>query len=367
MRDLSIHENDLIVATHGRSFWILDDITPLRQIGTEVTRASAILFRPAEAYRVRRDTNTDTPLPADEPAGENPPDGAVLDYFLKKPAEGSVTLEILDSRGQLVRRYSSADPPERTQEQLEKELIPIYWLREHKALSTEAGMHRWVWDLHYSEPVSTEHEYPISAVPRDTPWYPAGPLALPGHYSERFSANGQSHTVPLTVKMDPRVKATVGQLEKEFELETRLCSMATHSSEAVIQARSVREQLKKLSGQASQPLLGMIDALDKKVAAILEGEQNPSSSVASNRALGAANGDALALYSQVGNADAAPTAAQIEATSKLGADLVPLMKQWDEVKSADLPKLNQRLHMAKSMEVRPDLPPEEEETGHNEE
>ena len=134
MRDLWIHENDLIVATHGRSFWILDDITPLRQIGSELTNASATLFQPAQAYRVRRDTNTDTPLPPDEPAGENPPDGAVLDYFLAKPADGPVTLEILDSRGLVVRKYSSADQPERTPQQLEKELIPLNWLRPYKKL-----------------------------------------------------------------------------------------------------------------------------------------------------------------------------------------------------------------------------------------
>ncbi len=366
MRDLWIHENDLIVATHGRSFWILDDITPLRQIGSELTNASATLFQPAQAYRVRRDTNTDTPLPPDEPAGENPPDGAVLDYFLAKPADGPVTLEILDSRGLVVRKYSSADQPERTPQQLEKELIPLYWLRPYKALSTEAGMHRWVWDLHYSTPVSTGHGYPISAVPHDTPWSPLGPLAVPGQYSVRLNANGESHTVLLTVKMDPRVKVPATQLDQQFDLESRLVSMVTHTSEAVIQARSVREQLKKLSGQASGALLDAINALDKKVAAILEGEPTPSSTAA-KRALGAANGDAGSLYDEVGNADAAPTVAQLEATTKLEADVVPLLKQWDEIKAADLLKLNRQLHAAKLLEVRPNLPPEQEESENNEE
>jgi hypothetical protein len=142
--------------------------------------------------------------------------------------------------------------------------------------------------------------------------------------------------------------------------------MVTHTSEAVIQARSVREQLKKLSGQASGALLDAINALDKKVAAILEGEPTPSSTAA-KRALGAANGDAGSLYDEVGNADAAPTVAQLEATTKLEADVVPLLKQWDEIKAADLLKLNRQLHAAKLLEVRPNLPPEQEESENNEE
>ena len=367
MRDLGIHENDLIVATHGRSFWILDDITPLRQISAKVAEADAYLFRPAEAFRVRRDTNTDTPLPPDEPAGENPPDGAVLDYFLARPVSGPVTLDILDDRGKVVRRYSSADQPERPQKQLERELIPIYWLREHKALPTEAGMHRWVWDLRYPTPVSTEHEYPIAAVPHDTPRYPLGPLAVPGQYTVRLNANGQSYTVLLTVKMDPRGKISAAQLEQEFDLESRLVSLVTRSSEAVMQARSVREQVKNLSGEATGALLELVKQLDKKVATILDGEQNPSSSVPPNQALGAANSGAIALYKEVEKADAAPTSAQIEATAKLESDLGQLMKRWDEVKAGEVPGLNQQLNSAKLPEVRPDLPPQQEETGSNEE
>jgi photosystem II stability/assembly factor-like uncharacterized protein len=366
MRDLCIHDNDLIVATHGRSFWILDDITPLRQIGTALASADAYLFRPAEAFRVRRNTNTDTPLPPDEPAGENPPEGAVLDYFLPKPANGPITLEILDDRGNLVRRYSSADQPERSAQELEKELIPAYWLREPKALSIEGGMHRWVWNLRYPTPVSTQQEYPIAAVPHDTPRYPLGPPALPGQYAVRLSANGRSYSVPLTVKMDPRVMITSAQLEQEFALESRLVSLVTRSSEAVTQARSVHEQLKKLSGQASAALLEQINALDRKVAAILDGEQNPSSSEPPNRSLDVANKDTIALYKEMETADAAPTAAQVKATAELETDLGERMKHWDDVKAAELPALNRQLNSGKLPEVRPDLPPDQRETGNNE-
>ena len=153
MRDFGIHENDLIVATHGRSFWILDDITPLRQLADAKADSDAYLFKPEAAYRVRRSTNPDTPIPPDEPAGKNPPDGAILDYFLAQPAARPVTLEIVDAQGKVVRRYSSGDKPEVSQAELEKQLIPLYWIRMQKILSASAGMHRWVWDLHYPRPI----------------------------------------------------------------------------------------------------------------------------------------------------------------------------------------------------------------------
>src|SRR6185437_1255998 len=194
MRVLWVHDNDLVVATHGRSFWILDDIAPLRQINTETAEADVHLFQTAPAYRVRRDNNTDTPLPADEPAGENPPDGALLDYYLNAPASGAVTLEILDSHGKLVRRYSSTDRPDRSPEELQKEMIPAYWLKPFASLSTTAGMHRWVWDLRYAPPTTTQHEYPISAIPYRTPRYPLGPLVLPGSYTVRLTADGKTQT-----------------------------------------------------------------------------------------------------------------------------------------------------------------------------
>ena len=233
MRDLGIHDSDLIVATHGRSFWILDDITPLRQLAESMAKSDAYLFKPEAAYRVRRSTNPDTPIPPDEPAGQNPPDGAILDYFLTQPASGPVTLEIVDAQGKLVRRFSSTDKPEVTQAELEKQLIPLYWIRMPKILSASAGMHRWVWDLHYPSPASLQHTYPISAVPYDTPRTPQGPIALPGEYTTRLAVNGHTFTASLTLKMDPRVTASPADLEKQFDLEMRLASELTTSTEAV--------------------------------------------------------------------------------------------------------------------------------------
>ena len=213
----------------------------------------AHLFTPAPAYRVQRDTNTDTPLPPDEPAAANPPDGAVIDYYLAHASSAPVTLEILDAHGQLVRKFSSADKPDVTEADLKKQLIPLYWLRPFRSLSADAGMHRWVWDLHYPAPDSTRHEYPISAIPGDTPRYPLGPTALPGSYTARLTANGKSYTAPFTVKMDPRVKISAAGLEKKFQLEMRLASLLSQTSQAVMQAGSIRDPLQKLSQQATGP------------------------------------------------------------------------------------------------------------------
>src|SRR5208337_4354789 len=233
MRDLWIHGNDLLVGTHGRSFWVLDDISPLREASTELAQ-STHLFTPAPAYRVQRDTNTDTPLPPDEPAAANPPDGAILDYYLPAAA-GSVTLEILDAQGKLVRRFSSTDQRGPTQEELQKQLIPLYWVRKRGRLPTDAGMHRWVWGLHYPAPTSVRHDFPSAAIPHDTPRYPLGPTVLPGNYTVRLTVDGKTFTAPLTVKMDPRIKTSPAALEKKFAVETRLASLLSESSLALLQ------------------------------------------------------------------------------------------------------------------------------------
>jgi photosystem II stability/assembly factor-like uncharacterized protein len=349
MRDLGIHDSDLIVATHGRSFWILDDITPLRQLADSMAKSDAYLFKPEAAYRVRRSTNPDTPIPPDEPAGENPPDGAILDYFLTQPASGPVTLEIVDAQGKLVRRFSNTDKPEVTQAELEKQLIPLYWIRMPKILSAGAGMHRWVWDLHYPSPASLQHQYPISAVPYDTPRTPQGPIALPGEYTTRLAVNGHTSTASLTVKMDPRVTASPGDLEKQFDLEVHLASELTVSTEAVTQARSVVDQLHKVGNQ-SGALSESIKALDQKVGTILRGS-TPAVPGASEPTLTRASAAVDALYTSVGQADAAPTTAQINAAADTERDLSALMKRWEEIKNTDLAALNRQLKSSNLPEI----------------
>ncbi len=261
VRDLAIHEDDLIAATHGRSFWILDDITPLRQANT------AGLFIPQKAIRLRWNRNTDTPLPPEMSAGQNPPDGAIIDYALRGNS-GPVALEIYDSKNRLVRRYSSEDKPEVTEQQLQNELnVPTYWVRPPKILSPEAGMHRFVWDLRYSPPNAPSHDYPIAAIYHDTPREPRGPLVIPGEYTIKLIAGGKTYTKPLTVIMDPRVKTSLAALEQQLTLSLRLVKIMAQSRAPL--GREAAHVYEVIQGSDNAPTTQAVAAV-----ATLEAQQN---------------------------------------------------------------------------------------------
>lgn len=205
MRDLAVHEDDLIVATHGRGYWVLDDITALRQITDEVANASAFLFRPADAVSVPPGSDNGTPQPRDEPLAENPPNDAMIDYYLKSAAQGPVTLEILDPSGETIRRYSSED---RTPPVDPSTLnIPAFWRPTPEPLSAAAGMNRWVWDLRPT-PASPQGGGPGGAGAGGGFGGRGGPPpVLPGRYTVRLTVNGKSYAQPVLVKMDPRATA----------------------------------------------------------------------------------------------------------------------------------------------------------------
>ncbi len=371
MRDLWIHENDLIVATHGRSFWILDDIAPLREAAGSLTqplaKTEAHLFTPAPAYRAPRDTNTDTPLPPDEPAAANPPDGAVIDFYLPRGASGPVNLEILDAKGQLIRRYSSTDQPEVSEADLKKQLIPLYWLRTPRILPTTSGMHRWVWDLQYPPPTSARHDYPIAAIPHDTPRFPPGPTVLPGEYTVRLTANGKSYTAPLTVKMDPRVKTSPASLERKFAVETKLASIVSLTSAAVLQAGSLRDQLQKLEEQSDAAHKDAIEKFQKKLAEILGASSGTSAPPPDQVTLSRVNAQAGTLYAQIWPTDAEPTSSQMEARAVTERGSETVIKRWDTFKATDLLELNRELRDAQLPEIRLQLNPHQEESQTDEE
>ncbi|MGH9407909.1 MAG: WD40/YVTN/BNR-like repeat-containing protein, partial [Vicinamibacterales bacterium] len=222
IRDLYIKDDDLLAGTHGRGFWILDDITALRQWTAAQTMgpaADAYLFKPETATRVDFDKNTDTPLPADEPAGQNPPDGAIIDYYLKGPAQGVVTLDVLDRAGKVVRAYKGDEvaPPI-----ADEDNTPAYWIRPVRVLSAAAGLHRFVWDLHYSPPAGHPKSYSIAATPHDTAADPRGPWVVPGTYTVRLTVSGSTFSRPLTVRMDPRIKTNALALQQQFALARRV-------------------------------------------------------------------------------------------------------------------------------------------------
>ena len=219
IRDLVIKDDDLVVGTHGRGFWILDGISSLRQIAGTTFDAGAVLFKPGAATRFEWNKNTDTPLPPWEPAGQNPPDGAILEYFLERPATGAVTLEILDAGGATIRRYASTD---KAPEIRDVGNVPHYWIRPTPILSADAGLHRFVWDMHYPPPAGATPTYSIAATPGDTAADPKGPWVVPGTYTVKLTANGASHTQPLVVKMDPRVKSGALALQQQFTIAKRV-------------------------------------------------------------------------------------------------------------------------------------------------
>jgi photosystem II stability/assembly factor-like uncharacterized protein len=285
IRDLVIKDDDLVVGTHGRGFWILDDITPLRQWSSDVQPArgsgvgvgarrsdragrpstrsgrpepvegrgaegsaienDVVLFKPQVATRVEWNRNTDTPLPADEPAGENPPDGAIIHYFLKQAATGPVSIEILDSGANTVRRYTSDDKPVEIRDEGN---VPSYWIRPSPVVSASAGLHRFVWDLHYPPPPG-QQQYPIAATPRNTAPEPKGPWVPPGSYTVKLTAGGKGYTQPLIVHMDPRIKVAPIALQQQFTLSKRLYDALVRIQEVLPKVTEARDRA-QAAGQA---------------------------------------------------------------------------------------------------------------------
>ncbi|MEO6835287.1 MAG: glycoside hydrolase [Candidatus Tumulicola sp.] len=231
VRDVIVHGNDAIVATHGRGFWILDDVTPLRALAREhgavfaPAHPGVYLFAPQLAYRVRRDINTDTPLPPEEPAGQNPPDGAILDYALAASAK-HVVVTIYDDRRRVVRSYASDDAPPTPIPGLDK---PAYWERPFRAPATAAGMHRFVWDLREPPPRSQAQDLPISAVAHNTPRVPQGARVVPGRYAVTLDADGVAAERSLTVAMDPRIALSSAVLRQQYALAHELTAIADRS------------------------------------------------------------------------------------------------------------------------------------------
>ena len=272
IRDLIVKDDDIAVATHGRGFWILDDITPLRQIDAKVAEADAFLFKPETAIRVRWDMNTDTPLPVDEPAGQNPPEGAIINYYLKSPVSEPITLEVLDAAGKSIRHYSSADPA--TMPDSASASVPLYWYRPPRVLSTAAGMHRFFWDMRYQAlPGGGGGRgggggLPMQAIAHDTAPASGAPWVAPGQYSVKLTVNGKSYTQPITVRMDPRVRLSALEIAHIGSLSKQLYDGVLYAQTALQQLQSMRDQVKALQEKAGGhgAVFDALAAFDKKAA-----------------------------------------------------------------------------------------------------
>lgn len=319
VHDLVVKDNDLVAATHGRAFWILDDISPLRQLSAEVESASVHLFQPSIAMRIRASTNHDTPLPPEEPAGENPPPGVIFYYYLKSSAQGEVKLEVLDAKGRVARSYSSKDQPFRPPT---PPAFPAYWFKPAEPLSSAAGMHRFIWDVRYSAPPIAQPGYSMSTVAgRDVPREPEGPQALPGGYQVRLTVDGKPYTQPFKLIMDPRVKTSAQDLEKQFTLELKLVQAVQQANQAVEEIHAAAQA-------------GKISAADEKKFAGTRrrrGETEPEGG--DQPAFAQVIGNLSQLIIAVDSADAAPTSQEAQAAEKTLAQAQDLLKQWEALKS----------------------------------
>jgi hypothetical protein len=364
VRDLVIKDDDLVVGTHGRGIWILDDITPLRQINPETAQQPVVLFKPQDAWRVRWNTNTDTPLPPDEPTAPNPPEGAIIDYYLKAAASGPVTLEILGGDGRVVRRYSSDDevftPDPATS------TIPLYWFRPPMTLATTAGMHRFTWDVHY-QPIDGINRVggptlPIAAIGYNTAPAPTTPWVSPGAYSVRLTVDGKSYTQPIVVKQDPRVRTPALAMQQVYALSTAAYKSATAAQAAVRQARALRDQIAKLLPKATGPAAEPLAAFDKKVEGLMgapaAGGRGRGQGGGAGGGRGAAAGPDASLtltgaaaalagvMNSLQGADVPATTVQLKAMASARANATRVMAQWTSLSTTELAPLNVALKAA---------------------
>ncbi len=350
VRDLVIHGDDLVVGTHGRSFWILDDVTPLRQMSQEAANAEAFLFEPEKAIRWRWSRNTDTPLPPEEPVGQNPPDGAIINYTLKAKG-GPVTLEIYDSRNRLVRRYRSDDKPEVTEAELAQELnVPTYWVRPTHTLSAAAGLHRFVWDLRYAPPKALSHDYTMQAILHDTPRIPRGALVSPGRYTVKLTAAGKTYSQPLTVIMDPRLKTPAAGLEQQLSASLRLEDMLRDDYDALMQVRHVHEQVRALLQKLSdQGLQSTLEEFERNLNALegAGGGRGRRAGGSGRSSLSSLNGQLAQVLDVIQGSDNAPTTTALAAVSTLRTSVEQQLAAWKQMRTNELMQVNEKIRGAK--------------------
>jgi photosystem II stability/assembly factor-like uncharacterized protein len=349
IRDLVIHADDIVVGTHGRSFWILDDITPLRQINTDVAASDAFLFKPALAYRVRWNNNTDTPLPPEEPAGKNPPDGAIINYYLKSKPASPVTLEVFDASNNPVRRFASDDKPEPVDE---KELnIPMYWVRQQQILPADPGMQRFIWDLHFPPPEGQRSDFPMAAIDNDTPRWPLGPWILPGDYTLKLTVNSHIYTQPLTVKMDPRIKTSPAGLQQQFTLSMKAYDGVRRIRQTLLKTETLVAQLKDLHKRAGQGAVAdSLASFEQEVSSIVGGgggrrfRRVPAGTA--EPTFNRVSGELQGLMDLFQGADAVPTSQGVAAFNATEKNLSRLFERWDAFQKNNLRKLNDQLKAA---------------------
>ena len=346
VRDLQVKDDDLIAGTHGRGYLILDDVTPLRQIAAERASKAPVdsmhLYTPQTAIRIRNNMNPPTPWPPDMATGENPPDGAVLDYYTGAQFKGPLTLEIADSGGNVVMHTGSTDPVPPLDPRYPD---PTLWARPPRVLATTPGHHRFLWDMQYPQvPGMSTGPDADMAVPYDTPAVSTAPWIMPGTYTVRLTGGGHTETAQFTVVMDPRVKTPTADLQAQFDQAKGMYDDLLKATAALHEITILREQLKARANQApvaqAEPSLSSkLDAL----AGVERGGGGARGGPGGPPSLNSMRAQIARLENEVEKADEAPTAAQVTATQGSIQSLDALVAQWNQLKATDLKALNGQL------------------------
>jgi len=348
VRDIQVKDDstclcaDLIAGTHGRGFWILDDLSPLRQIAEVRAAGTPYLVKPQTAVRVRFGTNEPTPWPPELPAGQNPPAGAILDYFLPQDVPGEVTLQILDATGHVIRAYSSADSvlePDPAVDPVAYDRVcrqkpnatdcglPLYWRAPRQRLSTKAGLHRFTWDMRY-QPIGetkvreTGDVEATGAVPHRGEHAPTAPWAPPGPYVARLKAGGQTSNQLLTLRLDPRVKTPAVGLRQLAALSREMYELAAASHAAYVQARALVDSLSGPARAQVESLAPSPTAQRRPRGPARPGQPAPPPTLES------AGNAALAAAMAMQDADIAPTAAQAAGCARARAQVNGVLARW---------------------------------------
>lgn len=349
VRDLNVHGSDLVAATYGRSLWILDDISPLRQAGSDTTNGNAILFKPADAVRTHWDVHPDTPIPDETAHGDNPPDGAIIYYYLKD-APKNISLEIRDARGNVVRRFSDKAEPRDPR----PKNVPERWFEPPVALTLKPGVNRFVWNLQWPHPDALtfgfrgnpldyiEYTLPDHAVVGNTPVnQPPGPFVMPGTYEVALTVDGKTYRQPLVVTMDPRVKTSTGDLQAQADLARVIDSWMNitfkgYNDLAALNASIADRQKALAANPQSKEFTDSLSALKAELPSIAEG-------TSAMPGFGAINRDLARYVQMIQSGDNRPAPSAAESARQLCKALAEDLQHWRQINETKLPELNRRL------------------------
>jgi len=337
IHDLVVKDDDLVVATHGRSFWVLDDLTPLRQLNAQLAQADVILYQPQTAPRLHYPEEFDKR----QPVGDNPPSGAIIDYYFKTAPKEEVSLGILDASGKVVRHLSSREKKEGEQ--------PPEWpdrVERVKTIPANEGMNRFAWDLRYDDPILIPGAFYSSTGPK-------GPLALPGNYQVKLTVGGKSQTAPLHLVIDPRTKGQEAALQKQSTLVTQVNDRISQLHQAVNEIRDLRSQIQNLhkrfdNDQRLKPALAAADDLDHKMSEVEQKliQVNMKGSEA-NLAFPNMLNERFDTFSHlIESGDGEPTKSQLDVFQTLSSQLEEQLKKWAQLKNEDLPKVSELIKQA---------------------